>query len=155
VRELPHFQRILSLDLFVFTYVNIGIIISIFVTYFLVKRLTFKEKIILYLFNTLFLASLSLSIASLINRNIGENEYIRNIKIDKVEAEFNEMYGKIGKQKSELLATHWRVFFVHKGEKISRALGSQPCEKEIIQRNKCYLKIYNGRLSFELLDNLE
>ncbi len=91
----------------------------------------------------------------MMNRNIDSDQSLRSVLIEKVEAEHNEMYGNINERTKELLATHWRIYFNYNGRIISRALPNLPCSKEIIVRKKCYVKIYRGRLGFELIDDIE
>jgi len=149
--EMDHFQKILSLNNFIFLF-SLPALVLVF-WYMQKQNFTslLKEKIALGLFLALFLPTLSVSLASFINRTIlsrtGEQ-----VEITSLMPEFNSMYGVTRDDLMNKIPSHYRLHFKYNSKKYNRAFKKNPCIDEISNSTPCFIVLNNGGLGFDVIN---
>jgi len=152
VFELEHFQKIIALNTFIFIF---SLPMVLLVLLFMSKQnslILLKEKIAFGLFLTFLLPTITVSIASYVNRAFLKGKNVEQVEITNMEAEFSSMYGVTYDDMMRKVPSHYRIYFNYKDKLYNRSFKKNPCLSELMNETACYIKVNQGALGFDVIN---
>ena len=149
---MEHFQKIISLNRFILFF---GFPVIILVIWYMSKQKLLsvtKEKIAFGLFLGFLLPTISVSVASYINRNFQKNFNQEQVEVTEVEPSFNFMYGITYDEMNNKIPSHYRIYFDFNKQEYNRSFKKNPCLEDLDQPSSCFIVINNGGLGFDVIN---
>lgn len=145
--ELPFFQHILALNIFIYTVLFISIVGTYLLSWKASKKEDIRGQIVFVCMSFFIVIMFVSSIISFVNRSfpIGQST---NIPVYDIQFQYSSMFGIIEKDKRNIKPTHIRLNFDRNGKQYNRAFSVKEIELSRNDAEEVMINLKKGLLSF-------